>query len=151
MTDVEAKGYGVISDDTFVQARKRIGIHQRLPNPPHNYEVTWDGSRQFAFGYGDDNPLFCDPDYAAETRWGNLIAPPTFLYTVGENVTPRPSPEIKEIMRGDPFAGLGSYQARMDFEWCRPDWRRDRSGSRGRSGRRSRFACRARRRGPSAS
>ena len=45
MTDVEAKGYGVLSDETFVQARKRIGIPQRLPNPPHNYEVTWDGSR----------------------------------------------------------------------------------------------------------
>ena len=120
MTDVQAEGYGVLSDESFVQARKRIGIPQRLPNPPHNFEVTWDGSRQFAFGYGDDNPLYCDPEYAAKTRWGNLIAPPAFLYTVGENVTPRPSPEIKEILRGDPFAGLGSYQARMEFEWWRP-------------------------------
>ena len=90
MTDVQAEGYGLLSDDSFVQARKRIGIPQRLPNPPHNFEVTWDGSRQFAFGYGDDNPLYCDPEYAVKTRWGNLIAPPASFYTVGENVTPRP-------------------------------------------------------------
>ena len=120
MTDVASDDYGVLSDASFARARQRIGIPQRLPNPPHNYEVSWDGSRQFAFGYGDDNPLYCDPDYAAQTRWGNLIAPPTFNYTVGENVTPRPSPEIKEILRGDPWAGLGSYQARMEFEWWRP-------------------------------
>lgn len=120
MTDVNAEGYGVLSDESFAHGRTRIGIPQRLPNPPHNFEVSWDGSRQFAFGYGDDNPLYCDPDYAAKTRWGNLIAPPAFLYTVGENITPRPTPEIKAILRGDPWAGLGSYQARMDFEWWRP-------------------------------
>ena len=89
MTDVNAEGYGLLTDESFVRGRKRIGIPQRLPNPPHNFEVSWDGARQFAFGYGDENPLYCDPDYAAKTRWGNLIAPPTFLYTVGENVTPR--------------------------------------------------------------
>ena len=120
MTDVKSADYGVLSDASFARAKQRIGIPQRLPNPPHNFEVTWDGSRQFAYGYGDDNPLYCDPEYAAETRWGNLIAAPAFLYTVGENVTPRPTPEIKQILKGDPFAGLGSYQARMEFEWWRP-------------------------------
>lgn len=24
--------------------------------PPHNYEVTADGTRHFGYGYGDDNP-----------------------------------------------------------------------------------------------
>ena len=79
MTDVKSADYGVLSDASFARAKQRIGIPQRLPNPPHNFEVTWDGSRQFAYGYGDDNPLYCDPEYAAETRWGNLIAAPTFI------------------------------------------------------------------------
>jgi acyl dehydratase len=119
-TDPKADGYGTLSDEAFVRARQRIGILQPLRNPPHNYEVTWDGSRQFAYGLGDDNPLYCDPEYAAKTRWGNLIAPPTFQYTMGENVVPKPSPEVKALLKGDPWAGLGSYQARMDFEWWRP-------------------------------
>ena len=35
-------------------------------------------------------------------------------------MTPRPSPEVKALLRGDPWAGLGSYQARMEYEWWRP-------------------------------
>ena len=112
--------FGVLTEAAFERSRKRIGVPQPLPNPPHNYEVTWDASRHFAFGYGDDNPLYCDPDYAKNTRWGRLLAPPTFLYTMGEDAAPKPDPETKALLKGDPFAGLGSYQAVMDFEWWRP-------------------------------
>jgi len=95
-------------------------VPQPLPNPPHNYEVTWDAARHFAYGYGDDNPLYCDPDYATMTRWGRLLAPPTFLYTMGEDAAPKLDPETKALLKVDPFAGLGSYQAVMEFEWWRP-------------------------------
>jgi acyl dehydratase len=108
-------------DDGFERSRRRIGVPIKLPNPPHNYEVTWDGVRHFAYGYGDDNPLYCDPEYGSGTRWEGLIAPPAFLYTMGEDASPRPQPpEHKEVLRGDPFAGLGSYQAVQSFEWWRP-------------------------------
>jgi acyl dehydratase len=112
--------FGVLTEAAFERSRKRIGIPDPQPNPPHNYEVTWDGVRHFAFGYGDSNPLFCDPDYAKGTSWGTLIAPPTFHYTMGEDAAPKPDPETKALLKGDPFAGLGSYQAVMDFEWWRP-------------------------------
>jgi acyl dehydratase len=121
VTDTADPTYGVISDASFERSRQRLGIPQPNPTPPHNYEVSLDGLRHFAYGYGDDNPLWCDPEYAAGTRWGGLIAPPAFMYTMGEDASPRPTPpDIKAIMKGDPFAGLGSYQAVMDFEWWRP-------------------------------
>ena len=112
--------FGVLTDEAIERSRQRIGVPQPLPNPPHNYEVNWDNIRHFAFGYGDDNPLWCDPAYAAGTRWGGLIAPPNFLYTVGTDAARKLTPEEKALLKGDPFAGLGSYQAVMDFEWWRP-------------------------------
>jgi acyl dehydratase len=112
--------FGVLTESAIERSRQRLAVPQPQYNPPHNYEVTWDGARHFAFGYGDDNPLYCDPDYAATTRWGGLIAPPTFLYTMGEDAAPRPDAETKALLKGDPFAGLGSYQAVMEFEWWRP-------------------------------
>ncbi|MDT5289820.1 MAG: hypothetical protein QOF88_4709, partial [Mycobacterium sp.] len=115
-----AEMYGVLTDDAFARSRLRLGVPRPQQNKPHNYEVTWDGVRHFAYGYGDDNPLYCDPDYAAGTRWGRLVAPPTFLYTMGEDAAPKPDPETKALLKGDPFAGLGSYQAVMEFEWWRP-------------------------------
>jgi acyl dehydratase len=112
--------FGVLTDAAIERSRLRNGVPEPLPTPPHNYEVTADAIRHFAHAYGDDNPLFCDRGHAVTTRWGGLIAPPTFHYTMGEDGAPTPSPEVKELLKGDPFAGLGSYQAVMEFEWWRP-------------------------------
>ncbi len=122
MTDTSDPTYGVLTDEAFERSRTRIGIPQPLPNLPHNLEVSHDGLRHFAYGYGDDNPLYCDPAYATGTRWGGAISPPTFgPYTMGVDASPKPTPpENKALLRGDPFAGLGSYQAVMEFEWWRP-------------------------------
>jgi acyl dehydratase len=111
--------YGILTDAAFERSRKRIGIPER-PLTPHNLEVTPDGTRHFAYGYGDANPLWCDPEYGKKTRWGGLIAPPNFMYTMGENAAPPVTPEQKALLKGDPFAGLGSYQAVMEFQWFRP-------------------------------
>lgn len=46
--------------------------------------ATPEAIRQFAQGLGDLNPLWCDPDYAASTEWGGLLAPPAFLNAVCE-------------------------------------------------------------------
>src|SRR5438128_172145 len=89
--------YGVLTDAGIARLRQRVGISVRKPSVPHNFEVTWDGVRHFSHGYGDDNPLWCDPNYGKSTRWGELIAPPNFLYTMGENDAPLPTPEQKAL------------------------------------------------------
>jgi acyl dehydratase len=62
----------------------------KTPPPPHaimdnEYErginnklVTEDLIRHYADAIGDPNPLWRDPSYAQGTRWGGIIAPPTF-------------------------------------------------------------------------
>ncbi|MFF7476713.1 MaoC family dehydratase N-terminal domain-containing protein [Streptomyces sp. NPDC008092] len=117
---VREEAFGVLTEAALERSRRRLGVPQPQRNPPHNYEVTWDAARHFAYGYGDDNPLYCDPEYAAGTRWGRLLAPPTFLYTMGEDAAPKPDADTRALLKGDPFAGLGSYQAVMEFEWWRP-------------------------------
>ena len=49
-------------------------------------EVTRDAVRHFAWGIGDNNPLWLDPEYAAHTRWGGIIAPPCFAYAADDTV-----------------------------------------------------------------
>ncbi len=39
--------------------------------------------RRFAQAIGDDNPLYSDEDYAKKSRYGGIIAPPTFATTLG--------------------------------------------------------------------
>jgi len=122
MTAVKEKAstYGTITEEGLARLKQRVGVQYNKPAVPHNFEVTWDGTRHFANGYGDNNPLWCDRDYGKTTRWGGLIAPPNFLYTMGEQDAAELTPETKALLKGDPLAGLGSYQAEMSFEWWRP-------------------------------
>ena len=49
---------------------------------PWCYEATRDNIRHYAHGIGDDNPLWCDPAYAAGTAYGTVIAPPSFVFAL---------------------------------------------------------------------
>lgn len=66
-------------DAAVAQLRSRIGQEMTGP-PPHLTEATRDAIRHWAQALGDDNPLWRDADYARQTRWGGIIAPPTMLY-----------------------------------------------------------------------
>lgn len=139
--------YGKITDAKLAELRRRIGIdldHDNfLPADPavekgwrpeffgFNNEVTGDGVRHFVNGYGDDNPLYCDEDYAATTRWKGLIAPPTFLWTMftphddirlggGDEPPRRLKPEIALGMEGDPIRGTGALQSDLQYEFFNP-------------------------------
>ncbi|MEM1402140.1 MAG: MaoC family dehydratase N-terminal domain-containing protein [Pseudomonadota bacterium] len=111
---------GRITEETLERMRDRVGVEVPEPRRYHNDVVTQDGSRHFCWGYGDDNPLYCDATYASQTQWGKLITAPGFTYTMGENDAPPLTPELKNKLKGDPLSGLGAYQAEMNFEWWRP-------------------------------
>lgn len=66
---------------------------------PWNSEATADSIRQFAHGYGDINPLYSDPAHAAKSRWGGLVAPPGFEWTMGVDRSPEVPEELAETRR----------------------------------------------------
>jgi len=111
---------GTITEATLTQMQERVGVEVPEPRRYHNDYVTQDGSRHFCWGYGDDNPLYCNAEYAKKTRWKGLIAAPGFSYTMGENDVAPLSLEMKKKLKGDPLSGLGAYQAEMNFEWWQP-------------------------------
>ena len=76
----EQEHYPVITDHGLAELRKRIGVPITNTLEPWCYEATRDNIRHYAHGIGDDNPLWCDPDYAAGTHHGGIIAPPSFLF-----------------------------------------------------------------------
>jgi acyl dehydratase len=70
-----------ITDELVAELRGEIGKESGLPQ--FNTAATEDAIRHYAHGRGDDNPLFCDPGYAATTRFGTVVAPPSFILTCG--------------------------------------------------------------------
>ena len=69
-----------ITDEGLAQLRSRIGFKIENTLEPWCHEATRDNIRHYAHGIGDDNPLWCDPDYAATTKHGGIVAPPSFLF-----------------------------------------------------------------------
>lgn len=49
--------------------------------PPFEIPVERGKIREFAQAIDDDNPIYYDPVYARSTRFGGILAPPTFTTT----------------------------------------------------------------------
>src|SRR3546814_2678420 len=76
-----------ITEEGLADLRRRIGVPITDTVEPWNYEATRDGIRHYAHGIGDDNPLWCDPTYAAKTKYGSVVALPSFLFSLSRIVS----------------------------------------------------------------
>ena len=57
---------GRLTDEGIERFREKVGVDWPYTRwTTWNEEATRDGIRHYAYGFGDDNPLWCDPDYAA--------------------------------------------------------------------------------------
>jgi acyl dehydratase len=77
----------VITESTLDDLRSRIGVKITATAEPWCYEATRDNIRHYAHGIGDDNPLWCDPEYAKRTGYGDVIALPSFLFSTSRIVS----------------------------------------------------------------
>ncbi|WP_348675712.1 MaoC family dehydratase N-terminal domain-containing protein [uncultured Abyssibacter sp.] len=82
-----APRYPKITEQGLAELRERIGVPITNTVEPWNYEASRDAIRHYAHGIGDDNPLWCDPDYAAQSKFGNIVALPSFLFTTSRIVS----------------------------------------------------------------
>ena len=111
----ESQLFPKITDQGLDDLRRRIGVKITDTLEPWCHEATRDNIRHYAHGIGDDNPLWCDPDYAARARWGGLIAPPSFLFAT--------SRIISGYVGG--LAGVHAMWAGADWTWHLPVRRND--------------------------
>lgn len=99
-----------LNEETIEAVRRRIGIPVRFSPRQHNESPSADSFRHFARAYGDDNPLYTDPDHATSSSWGAPIAPPLYAFTAGVMSRLEPTESERAILaEGDPLAGIGQY------------------------------------------
>jgi acyl dehydratase len=114
---------GRITDEGVATLRERIGVPQLYPAPPHYRRPNEDAFRHVANSYGDDNPLWCDPDYAAASRWKSPIAPPPLIggdSLIGEDRLTEAEIAGQRELRGDPLRGVHAFYAASEREWWAP-------------------------------
>jgi hypothetical protein len=117
------RGEGQITDEGIAKLRQRIGVPKPLPQPPHYRCPNEDIFRNLAYSIGDDNPLYCEPDYAAQSRWGGLTLHPAFVgcdTLIGIDEVDEVPADKLDVMRGDPLRGVHAFYSSGVREWWRP-------------------------------
>ena len=104
-----------ITDGAMDALRQRIGVPIENTLEPWCHEATRDNIRHYAHGIGDDNPLWCDPAYAAHSRWCGVVALPSFLFATSRIVS--------GYVGGLP--GVHAMWAGADWTWHLPVRRND--------------------------
>jgi acyl dehydratase len=102
--------FSLIDDKSLSELRRLINVPIEETLEPWCYEATRDNIRHWAHGIGDDNPMWCDPQYAAGTRYGGILAPPSFVFTLNRS--------FSGYVGGLP--GVHAMFAGMDVKWHLP-------------------------------
>ncbi len=100
--------YGKITEEGLKKLEDMKGVSLRLGMMKNNELACKELIRKYVRGLGDPNPLYNDPEYAAKTAYGKLVAPPSYLY----------SSFGAGIMHG--LRGVHSFHAGDDWEFFKP-------------------------------
>jgi len=109
------RSFPKITEKGLEDLKQRIGIKITDTLEPWCHEATRDNIRHYAHGIGDDNPLWCDPKYAANSHYGGIVALPSFLFSTNRI--------ISGYVGGLP--GIHAMWSGADWTWHKPIFRND--------------------------
>lgn len=115
MSQQNERSFPKITESGLDDLRQRIGVKIDNTAEPWCYEATRDNIRHYAHGIGDDNPLWCDPAYAAKSHYGGIVALPSFLFSTSRIVS--------GYVGGLP--GVHAMWSGADWKWHKPVRRND--------------------------
>ena len=101
----------------------RFTMGEGLPRGSIVYTDTAsaDNIRRYADAIGDFNPRFRDKDYAKSTKYGCLIAQPTFLSSAAHHLDPLAHEEVTDKLKGGfHTAGARGFNSGNEWEYLRP-------------------------------
>jgi acyl dehydratase len=99
--------------------RAKALVGRWAPSPAHEHltRATHDAMRNFARGYGDDNPLYTSENYGTATRWGGQIAPP--MMGIALNRPLYGDPPDRSVKRPS-FRGIHVFVSGSTWNWYGP-------------------------------
>jgi acyl dehydratase len=104
-------------EDDIERAKSLVGRWSAVRGREFLTTATPDAMRNFARGYGDDNPLYTSERYGKATRWGAQIAAP--MIPIALNRPLYADPHSERIKRPS-FRGIHVFVSGSSWEWFRP-------------------------------
>jgi acyl dehydratase len=123
MATVDLNVDATVTETTIARLKEMMAAQAEGWRPAKrqwHYEATRDTIRHWAWGIGDDNPLWVDDAYGRTTRYGTNLAPPTFLYSAAVGPAHENSTGARDGGKGGPLAGVHAVWANEEWFWRRP-------------------------------
>jgi acyl dehydratase len=109
-----------ITENDIERAKALVGYDEPSSTREYIQTATIDNIRNFAHGCGNDDPLHCDPDYAAGTRWGSVIAPAMMAGIINAPMKGDPVPDEIKKLRKSLFRGIHVFVSGSSWDFYRP-------------------------------
>ena len=106
-SDTVKMSESVITDEALQEWTQRIGVKLRIGNI-FNQLASYEAIRNYVSGIGDVNPLYHDEEYAKGTRYGSIVAPPNWCYSVFPTW----------VLQG--LAGIHAFHSGNEWEFYKP-------------------------------
>lgn len=98
---------GELTDELIEEMREKRGMKLYIDDVIFNEEVTKRAIKRFVDAIGDPNPLWRDANYARKTRYGEIIAPPSWVFSA-----------LSGVQFG--WRGLAGFHVATDMRFFRP-------------------------------
>ncbi len=98
---------GELTAELIEEMKEKKGMRLYIDDVIFNEEVTRRAIKRFADAIGDPNPLWRSSEYAKKTRYGNIIAPPCWVFSA-----------LSGVQFG--WRGLAGFHVATDMRFYRP-------------------------------
>lgn len=115
-----------LTDEDIRRARAAIGYDKALKQRELYTTAHPDALRNWAYGAGDDNPLYTEENYGALTRWGGQIGHGTQVGHIKTPMLGDPIPDEIKKKTKSVFRGIHAYVSGGAWHWYRPLYAGDR-------------------------
>jgi acyl dehydratase len=106
-----------IDDADIAKDRAALGVWAAARGQELISTATPEAIRNFAHGYGDDNPLYTDPHHGDSSRWGGQIAPQIIAAVLN---APLRGDKLPKELRGGSYRGIHAFVSGGTWDWYRP-------------------------------
>nr|WP_180203607.1 MaoC family dehydratase N-terminal domain-containing protein [Pseudomonas sp. SbOxS1]NYU03338.1 acyl dehydratase [Pseudomonas sp. SbOxS1] len=109
-----------LTDHDIERAHLLLGVDMASRDQEQIGTATVDNIRSFAYACGSDNPLFCNPEYAAGTRWGSVIAPSMMAGVINRPMLGDPMNAELKANTKSLFRGIHMFISGGEWTFYRP-------------------------------
>lgn len=107
-----------MADETLItpEIKAMLGREEHFPGEE---VVDINSIRRYAQAISDLNPLYLDEEYAKSTEFGGIIAPPTFIFDVSQDIFAEVGEDGRDLTRVT-IPGMNAVRGGNEYEFFEP-------------------------------